>query len=142
MDVKKRAEIITDWINNYCDSASYKPKALIVGISGGIDSSEESEIGIIAAEKSLEVAKECNAIIFVVDGRTGLNAADELLADSLRRLNKRIVIAINKSEGLDQDFVIAEFSTLQIFLGRYSETQGNSVVFFIGNTQNLYIYKT
>ena len=39
MEVKKRAEIITNWINNYCDSASYKPKALIVGISGGIDSS-------------------------------------------------------------------------------------------------------
>ena len=39
MDVKKRANIITEWINNYCDSASYKPKSLVVGISGGIDSS-------------------------------------------------------------------------------------------------------
>ena len=39
MEVKKRAKIITDWINNYCESASYKPKALVVGISGGIDSS-------------------------------------------------------------------------------------------------------
>ena len=39
MDVKKMAKIITDWINNYCDSSSYKPKALVVGISGGIDSS-------------------------------------------------------------------------------------------------------
>ena len=39
MDVKKRAKIITNWINNYCDSASYKPEALVVGISGGIDSS-------------------------------------------------------------------------------------------------------
>ena len=39
MDVKKRAKIITDWINDYCESASYKPKALVVGISGGIDSS-------------------------------------------------------------------------------------------------------
>lgn len=89
-------------------------KDYIVVDTGGIDSSEDSEIGIIAAEKSLEVAKECNVIIFVVDGRTGLNAADEILADSLRRLNKRVVIAVNKSEGLDQDFVIAEFSKLQI----------------------------
>ena len=39
MDVKKRANIITEWINNYCDSASYKPKTLVMGISGGIDSS-------------------------------------------------------------------------------------------------------
>ena len=44
MDVKKRANIITDWINNYCDSASYKPKALVVGISGGIDSSVVSTL--------------------------------------------------------------------------------------------------
>ncbi len=44
MEVKKRAKIITDWINDYCDSASYKPKALIVGISGGIDSSVVSTL--------------------------------------------------------------------------------------------------
>ena len=39
MEVKKRAKIITEWIDNYCDTASLNPKALIVGISGGIDSS-------------------------------------------------------------------------------------------------------
>jgi len=44
MDVKKRANIITDWINNYCDSASYKSKSLVVGISGGIDSSVVSTL--------------------------------------------------------------------------------------------------
>ena len=44
MDVKKRANIITEWINNYCDSASYKPKTLVVGISGGIDSSVVSTL--------------------------------------------------------------------------------------------------
>ena len=44
MDVKKRANIITEWINNYCDSASYKPKSLVVGISGGIDSSVVSAL--------------------------------------------------------------------------------------------------
>ena len=44
MDIKKRANIITDWINNYCDSASYKPKSLVVGISGGIDSSVVSAL--------------------------------------------------------------------------------------------------
>ena len=44
MDVKKRANIITEWINNYCDSASYKPGSLVVGISGGIDSSVVSAL--------------------------------------------------------------------------------------------------
>jgi NAD+ synthase len=53
MDVKKRAKIITDWINNYCDSATYKPKALIVGISGGIDSSVVSTLCANTGRKTI-----------------------------------------------------------------------------------------
>ena len=53
MDVKKRAEIITEWINNYCDSVPYKPKALIVGISGGIDSSVVSTLCANTGRKTI-----------------------------------------------------------------------------------------
>ena len=53
MEVKKRAKIITDWINNYCDSASYNPKALIVGISGGIDSSVVSTLCANTGRKTI-----------------------------------------------------------------------------------------
>ena len=53
MDVKKRAKIITDWIDNYCDSATYKPKALIVGISGGIDSSVVSTLCAKTGRKTI-----------------------------------------------------------------------------------------
>ena len=53
MDVKKRAQIITDWINNYCDSVSYKPKALVVGISGGIDSSVVSTLCANTGRKTI-----------------------------------------------------------------------------------------
>ena len=53
MDVKKRAHIITEWINNYCDSASYKPKSLVVGISGGIDSSVVSTLCANTGRKTI-----------------------------------------------------------------------------------------
>ena len=53
MDVKKRAKIITDWINSYCDSASYKPKSLVVGISGGIDSSVVSTLCANTGRKTI-----------------------------------------------------------------------------------------
>ncbi len=53
MEVKERAKIITDWINNYCDTASYKPKALVVGISGGIDSSVVSTICANTGRKTI-----------------------------------------------------------------------------------------
>ena len=53
MDVKKRANIITEWINNYCDSASYNPKSLVVGISGGIDSSVVSTLCANTGRKTI-----------------------------------------------------------------------------------------
>ena len=53
MDVKKRAKIITDWIDNYCNNASYKPKSLVVGISGGIDSSVVSTLCANTGRKTI-----------------------------------------------------------------------------------------
>ena len=53
MEVKKRAKIITDWINNYCDSVSYRPKTLVVGISGGIDSSVVSTLCANTGRKTI-----------------------------------------------------------------------------------------
>ena len=53
MDVKKRAQIIIEWINNYCDSVSYKPKSLVVGISGGIDSSVVSTLCANTGRKTI-----------------------------------------------------------------------------------------
>ena len=44
MNVEKREKIIVDWINNYCDSTSFEPKSLVIGISGGIDSSVVSTL--------------------------------------------------------------------------------------------------
>ena len=53
MEVKKRAKIITDWINDYCETTSFKPKALIVGISGGIDSSVVSTLCANTGRKTI-----------------------------------------------------------------------------------------
>ncbi len=53
MDVKKRANIITDWISNYCDSASNKIESLVVGISGGIDSSVVSTLCANTGRKTI-----------------------------------------------------------------------------------------
>ncbi len=44
MEVKKRAEIIIKWIKDYCKKSSFEPNSLVVGISGGIDSSVVSAL--------------------------------------------------------------------------------------------------
>ena len=53
MDVKKRAEIIIKWISDYCDKESYQPKSLVVGISGGIDSSVVSTLCAETGRKTI-----------------------------------------------------------------------------------------
>ena len=53
MNVEKRIKIIVDWINNYCDNTSFKPKSLIVGISGGIDSSVVSTLCALTNRKTI-----------------------------------------------------------------------------------------
>ena len=53
MNVEKREKIIVDWINNYCDKASFEPKSLVVGISGGIDSSVVSTLCALTYRKTI-----------------------------------------------------------------------------------------
>ena len=53
MDVKNRAKIITDWINNYCETTSFSPKTVVVGISGGIDSSVVSTLCANTGRKTI-----------------------------------------------------------------------------------------
>ena len=53
MEVKKRAEIITKWINDYCNKSSFNPKSLIIGISGGIDSSVVSTLCAQTGRKTI-----------------------------------------------------------------------------------------
>ena len=51
MNVEKREKIIVDWIKNYCDKTSFEPKALVIGISGGIDSSVVSTLCALLVKK-------------------------------------------------------------------------------------------
>jgi NAD+ synthase len=53
MEAKKRIEIITNWINDYCESSSFSRKALVVGISGGVDSSVVSTLCALTGRKTI-----------------------------------------------------------------------------------------
>ena len=53
MNVEKRVNIIKDWIDNYCKNTSLDPKALVVGISGGIDSSVVSTLCALTGRKTI-----------------------------------------------------------------------------------------
>jgi GTP-binding protein len=55
---------------------------------------------------------EADRIVMLADARGGLTAQDQFIARELRRTGKPVVLALNKSEGLDADIVAADFHTL------------------------------
>ena len=57
---------------------------------------------------------EADRLILITDARSGLTAQDELIARELRRSGKPITLAVNKTEGLDSEAVLAEFHALAL----------------------------
>ena len=53
MKTSERIDYIKKWIVDYCESMSKKPDSLIVGISGGIDSSVTSAICALTGKKTI-----------------------------------------------------------------------------------------
>jgi GTP-binding protein len=55
---------------------------------------------------------EADAIVFMVDVREGLQPPDREIANALRRLQKPLVLAVNKTEGTASALVVGEFYEL------------------------------
>jgi GTP-binding protein len=73
------------------------------------------ETGALAAamERQAELAMdEADLVLFVVDARAGLTPADLEIAGRLRRGERRILLVINKTDGVSLDGAIAEFAPL------------------------------
>ena len=77
------------------------------GVAGG-------EVGIDEAmvEQTVRALQEADAAIILVDGRSGLTAADENVAELARKHAKRTWLAVNKAEGLDAAVAGSEFHGL------------------------------
>jgi len=72
----------------------------IVIDTGGI-SGDEQGIDERMARQSLLAIEEADAVLFLVDGRHGLNPADEMIANHLRRSNKSVSLVDRKSTRLN-----------------------------------------
>ncbi len=83
----------------------------IVIDTGGIGGDEVGIDGKMA-EQTLQAIAEADAIFFLVDGRHGLNGADQSIAKQLRQVNKPIYLIVNKTDGLDADVAITDFYQL------------------------------
>jgi len=79
------------------------------GVAGGEKGIEEAMV-----EQTLRALQEADVAIIMVDGRSGLTAADQHVAALARRHAKKTWLAVNKAEGLEPAIANGEFYGLGI----------------------------
>jgi GTP-binding protein len=88
--------------------------------TGGI-SGEEEGIDAGMAEQSLLAMDEADIVLFIVDCRSGILAADYMIAEKLRQKNRKVYLVANKIDGLDPAAALADFYQLG-FSGMFPTT--------------------
>ncbi len=83
----------------------------VVVDTGGLEGDDES-LQQAMSEQTHQAIDEADAVVFIVDYRDGLTAADERIGAALRRRGKAVHLVVNKAEGVQRDLATAEFHGL------------------------------
>ena len=86
-------------------------RTIVVIDTGGLGD-DQGELASRAARQAQAAMDEADAVVFVVDYREGLTAADEHIAARIRVGGKPIIVAVNKAEGLAPELAESEFHAL------------------------------
>ena len=113
---KSRDAIVADFSGltrdrHYGDGRSGEHEFIVVD-TGGFE--PDSTTGIVKemAKQTRQAVAEADAVIFVVDVRAGVSGQDHDIARYLRTAGKKIVLAVNKAEGMAESPLLAEFFEL------------------------------
>jgi GTP-binding protein len=87
-------------------------KPYLVVDTGGFEPLAKDGIMHEMARQAEQAIAEADTVVFVVDGRTGITALDKEIANKLRKVDRPVFVAVNKSEGMNQGIVIADFHEL------------------------------
>ncbi len=87
-------------------------KPYLVVDTGGFEPLARDGIVHQMARQAEQAIAEADAVIFVVDGRSGVTPLDKEIADKLRRAGRPVVVAVNKAEGMKSGMVEADFHEL------------------------------
>ncbi len=91
--------------------ARWQGRSYILVDTGGI-SGDEHGMDEKMAEQSLLAIEEADVVMFLVDARAGFTAADQMIAEHLRKRNKRSLLVANKVDNVDPEMARAEFAPL------------------------------
>ncbi|WP_422667473.1 ribosome biogenesis GTPase Der [Buchnera aphidicola] len=88
-----------------------KNKKIILVDTAGLDISLKN-ITDIAIQKTLMAIEESDIILFVVNAREGIVPQEYDIAEKIRFYNKKIILIINKIDGIENTLIINEFYNL------------------------------
>jgi GTPase len=89
-------------------------RRFIVIDTGGFEPVAKEGIAAEMARQTRQAVVEADLVVFVVDGREGMAPRDRDIANELRRTAAKVVLAVNKSEGMPREQVAADFHALGI----------------------------
>lgn len=92
-------------------NARVNNRSFIIIDTGGLDDGSDP-LQTKMSGQTWDAADEADAVIFLVDGRAGLSSLDDRILARLRKLGKRVTLAVNKTEGLDTDQRMSDFYAL------------------------------
>ncbi len=79
--------------------------------TGGLNG-ESEVLDVRMQHQSWQAVEESDIVIFLVDARDGLSPIDHEIADQLRRRERPVCLAVNKTDSLDESSVAVEFFEL------------------------------
>lgn len=92
---------------------------IVIDTGGLIDNAEGIEE--LMQQQAQTAIEEASIVLLVVDASDGLNVSDEEIAQHLRKLNKPVILVLNKSDRSNPENINAEFLRLG-----YKQTQSIS----------------
>ena len=82
--------------------------------TGGFEPVAKDGILHEMAKQTRQAIAEADVILFMVDVRQGLAPQDRNIADMLRKTGRRVLLTVNKAEGMNAGVVTAEFHELAL----------------------------
>ena len=79
--------------------------------TGGL-SGEGEGVDVMMAQQVRAAIAESDAVLFLVDAREGMNAADENIASYLRQCGKPVSLLVNKTDGIDPVLACGDFHAM------------------------------
>ncbi len=80
--------------------------------TGGFEPVAKEGIMHQMALQTKQAVAEADVVVFIVDGRQGMTPHDKTITDFLRKSGRKVMLVVNKGEGMKYSAVVADFYEL------------------------------